>query len=96
MPLRSAVKKFCEHKNNLCDKISYLFASTWRPLREIVIKSLPLYPSSSITLPLTITKGGSRPLEKSHEVWTMMIIAIGLMCAGAAKKVEKLKVVLKY
>ena len=32
------------------------------------------------------TKGGSRRLEKSHKVWMMMMIAAGLMWAGAAEK----------
>ena len=41
------------------------------------------------------TKGGSIRLEKSHEVWMMMMIAAGLMWAGAAEKREQLKVALK-
>ena len=41
------------------------------------------------------TKGSSRRLEKNHEVWMMMMIAAGLMWAGAAKKREQLKVARK-
>ena len=37
------------------------------------------------------TKGGSCRLEKSHEVWMMMMIAAGLMWAGAAEKAEQTK-----
>ena len=33
-----------------------------------------------------ITKGGSRRLEKSHEVWMMMMIAGSLKWAGAAER----------
>ena len=41
------------------------------------------------------TKGGSRRLEKSHEVWMMMMIAASLMWAGAAEKTEQSKMTFK-
>ena len=41
------------------------------------------------------TKGGSRRLEKSHEVWMMMMIAASLMWAGAAEKPEQSKMTFK-
>ena len=40
-------------------------------------------------------KGGSRRLEKSHEVRMVMMSAAGLMWAGPAEKREQLKVALK-
>ena len=42
-----------------------------------------------------ITKGGSRRLEKSHEVWMMMMIAASWMWAGAAEKPEQSKMTFK-
>ena len=41
------------------------------------------------------TKGGSRRLEKSHNVWMMMMIAASLMWAGAAEKPEQSKMTFK-
>ena len=42
---------------------------------------------------LHTTKGGSRQLEKSHKFW-MMMIAAGLMWAGAGEMCERFKVAL--
>ena len=39
-------------------------------------------------------KGGSRRLKKKHLVWIMMMIATGLMWAGAAEKPEQSKMTL--
>ena len=49
----------------------------------------------TIKIILDTTKGSSRRLEKSHEVWMMMIIAVSLMWAGAAEKPEQSKMTFK-
>ena len=48
-----------------------------------------------MTLLSITTKGGSRQLEKSHEVWMMMMIAASLLWAGAAEKPEQAKMIFK-
>jgi len=44
---------------------------------------------------MNLPQGGSRRLEKSHIVWMMMLIAAGLMWAGAAEKPEQSKMTFK-
>ena len=40
------------------------------------------------------TKSGSRILEKIHKIWMMMMIAAGLMWAGAEEKREQFEMAL--